>query len=245
LFTVSPLAQIRVRADDHRFHLAAGHLERPGAVPRDPVVDARVAQFPGGQPGALQQRPRLRGDHVPEQPAPMQFEHHAEGGPADHRGQRAGVAVGEHPRPVPAQLGDQVGAAPGHRLGGRDLLVADQAGLGEHGVETRGQQRRGASRLAGQIHRRRARALNSSYGLAELIVVRGEQPGGQRDAERTGDPECGCAADRQPPDRRDQVLDRGEPQHPQFARQRRLIDDLDRPVHPVDRPHASYSSSHG
>src|SRR3712207_7428694 len=56
-------------------------------------------------------------------------------------------AVGEQPRPVPAQLDDQVGTEDRHRLRRRHLLVAHREGLGQHGLRPLRQQDRKSTRL--------------------------------------------------------------------------------------------------
>jgi len=62
-------------------------------------------------------------------------------------------------------------------------------------------------------------------------------PGGQRHAEGARDTERRRAPDRQRLDRGDQLRHRVQAQHSYFLGEHRLIDDLDGPVHPVDRPH--------
>ena len=188
LLTTSPFAQIRsaptITASTSPRAIRNGPA--PSTATRKSTPAA--AQLPRGQPGALQQRPRLRSDH-PSQRA------------------RAGAARGPRPEPCPpttaasapvlqcvnirgrspAQRGHQVGTAHGHRLGRRDLLVAHRAGLLENGRRPVRQPRRSASRSAGQVHRRRARALDLSYGLSRAAVVSGVPPGGQCHPEGAGD----------------------------------------------------------
>jgi hypothetical protein len=91
-------------------------------------------QLPRGQPGALKQRPGLAHHHPAEQVAPVQLSHDGERGATDHRGQPAGVAVGEQARRVPAERGDQLGTEPSLGGGAGDLLVAYPQRFGEDGV---------------------------------------------------------------------------------------------------------------
>ena len=51
-----------VAADDHGVELAAGDQPRRGGVDRELVRDPELAQLVHGQPGTLEQRPRLGGD---------------------------------------------------------------------------------------------------------------------------------------------------------------------------------------
>ena len=97
----------------------------------------------------------------------------------------AGVAVGQQPRPVAAQLDHQVGAARRHRRRRGDLLVADRARLGQHRVRPVG-----SSAAARRAPRARFTAvgracLHQAYGRGQRRRIVGVQPGGQRHPERT------------------------------------------------------------
>jgi hypothetical protein len=166
----------------------------------------------------------------------VQLGHRGEGGTADHRGQRAGVAVREQPGRRPAQLGDQVGAEPG--LGGRagDLLVAQAQGLGEYGVPAGGQPGGGTGHAAGEVD---GGGPGGTDGLDRGGEASGITEGGQRHPERPGHAERGRAADGEPAYRVDQFVHCGQSQDPGHVGQRGLVDDLDRAAHPVDRAHTT------
>jgi hypothetical protein len=168
--------------------------------------------------------------------APVQLADHAEGGADGHRGETAGVAVGEQPWPGPAQLGDQVGAEPRHRRRRGDLLVPHGARLGENGLRPVRDQGGGTLRAAGQVHRRRACGFDLSYGHRERHRIVDVDPGGKRHTEGARHAQGGRAAYRERLDRRDQLAHGVQAQHPLLAGQGRLIDDLDGPVDPIDGP---------
>jgi hypothetical protein len=226
-----------VRAQDHRVDGPACHEEGTGAVHGNPEVDAEPGQLPRGQPRSLQQRARLARHHAAQGTAPVKLDDDAERGPTHHRGQPAGVAVGEQAGSRTAFGGHEVGAQPGHRCRGGDLLVAQGERLGQHGIGTVGQPRRRAPDPAGQIHRRRARGLQPADVFGQRVT--GMPAGGERNAERAGHPERRRAAHRQRADRRDDLVGRVQPQHDRPLGQGGLVDDLDRPVHPVDGAHAA------
>ena len=72
--------------------------------------------------------------------------------------------------------------------------------------------------------------------MSQLLPV--VQPRGQGDPERARDPDGRRPADGQPPHGGHQFVHCGQPEDPGGTRQRGLVHDLDRPVHPVDRAHA-------
>jgi hypothetical protein len=145
--------------------------------------------------------------------------------------------VGEQSRPVATQLADQRRTVGRHRRRRGDFSVAHRDRLGEDRVRAVGEPRRGPSSAAGQIDRRRPRGLNPEYGGSSRIRIVLVQPGRQRDPERPRDAQRRGAAHGQRPDRGDQLIHGGQPQDRQPARQRRLVDDLDGAVHPIDRAH--------
>ena len=93
-----------VRADDDRSTGPAPSAARR-YVGHQPERDAVSQQLPGGQPRPLQERPRLVHQDLPDLPASPRRADHPQRRAVARRGQRAGVAVGQHPRPVRQERG--------------------------------------------------------------------------------------------------------------------------------------------
>ena len=125
LFATSPLAATRSKPVTTACDLAAADQPGGGGVDEQLVVDARAGALPHGQPRALQQRPRLAGEHG-HRPPVGQLGDHAEPGAAPGRGERAGVAVGhDRDRPVGQHGLERVGAVAGERGAGGLVLAVD------------------------------------------------------------------------------------------------------------------------
>ena len=139
--------------------------------------------------------------------------------------------------PRPAQLGDQVGAAawpsPPRPRSPRRAARSASASTASGPSGSRAAARRAPRARLTAVGRAVSTRRTASAGRRTVAV----RPGGQRHPERPGDAERRRAAHGQPFDRRDQLVHRGQPQHVDSRRQRRLVDDLDGAVHPVDRPH--------
>ena len=101
-----------IRADDDEVDVAALH-ERPGhALGDDGRRDVIAHEFPGRQPRALQERPRLVGEHLPHLALLRGGANDAERRAVPGGRERAGVAVRQNAR----VFGHDVRAEPAHRL---------------------------------------------------------------------------------------------------------------------------------
>ena len=132
-----------------------------------------------------------------------------------------------------------VGGAAGGDPVGLLLLGEDGERLGEHGVRAVGQAGEHPVDGPAQVDRGRAAVDDPLRVPADGVLVDAAAgidvvPGGKGDAERPGDPDDRRAADHQPADRVDDVVDRGQPQELQPCRQRGLVDGDDRAVVPVE-----------
>ena len=102
-----------------------------GRVDDQLVRDSECPQLPHGQPGTLQQRARLGGDHPVKRPAPGERRHDGQSGAVTGRRERPGVAMGEHT----TDIGEQFGARVAHGAAGGELVVVDPLGRGQRGFE--------------------------------------------------------------------------------------------------------------
>ncbi len=84
-----------IGADDHQVDARQAHHRRGHVVGDDRGVDPVLDQLPGREPRALQERPRLVGEHRHLLAAFGGGADDAERGAVAGRGQRPGVAVGE------------------------------------------------------------------------------------------------------------------------------------------------------
>ena len=144
--------------------------------------------------------------------------------------------MGEHAqRTIGTQPQRQVGRMSGKHQVDPRVLGQHLLGLSEHGIRPRGQRGQRPPHTPGQIHRsgpgrcdpggfRRRRV-----GVADVRVCR------QRHTERAGHPECRRTPDGQGLDRVDDLVDGGDPQPAQLARQQALVNGQQRAVVPGDR----------
>ena len=140
---------------------AARHQRARRRVGHHAVRDAGLAQLPGGQAGALEQRTRLVHPDLGEPAALPGRAQHAARGPVAAGGERAGVAVRERARAALEQLGAEPGQPPV-----RLVLLAVQRGApprarrGRRGTARaprRGSRRSAASSAAARRPRPRGR----------------------------------------------------------------------------------------
>ncbi|HEV2871054.1 MAG TPA: hypothetical protein VG409_06485, partial [Actinomycetota bacterium] len=116
-----------VAADQHGVDQAAGHGRAGGGVGHHRDRDAGGDQLPGGEAGALEQRPGLGGQHLDRLPGRRLGVDDPEGGAEPGGGQAPGVAVGE--QPVAGGQLDPAGI--GHPGAGGPVLLQDGQGLGQ------------------------------------------------------------------------------------------------------------------
>ena len=139
LLATSPLAATRsqptITASTSPQAISPAAAESTISSMRDPEPRELVRR----QPRALEQRPRLGGDHLLEPPARRELGDHGERRPAPGRRERAGVAVGEDH----AGVGEQLGPVGGDRLARGLLLGLDRPRLGERRVGGRAGRGRG------------------------------------------------------------------------------------------------------
>ena len=240
LLATSPLAAIRsaptttpsTRPDRISPAAAESTMTRCG--------DAGPAQFPGGQPAALQQRPGLAHVDQLERLGRVQFGDDAQRRAPFHPGQRAGIAVGQHG----PGTGQHLGPAPAQRPVDLDVGVPD----GQCPLEQTGHV--GAGRPRGQqLPHAPAQVDRGRPGLQQPLSRRGQRRiqglrrvdaglnRGQRHPQRAGDPERHRTPDRQRPDVHHQLVDVADVDRDQLGRQPGLVDDADAVVQPVDGAH--------
>ena len=176
-----------VGAGEHGVDLAGRHQRRGRRVGDHRVRDAGRLELPGGEPRALQERPRLVDPHVREQIALPGGEQRSDRAAVAAGRKPAGVAVGQRPRPRP----EQVRGVRGHRTAAGDLVAMDPArplgrGVGAHLVERPGEVDGGRARLA-------------QHAVGRLQVLAGRRR--ERVAVGGGDPDRGRAAHDHRPDR--------------------------------------------
>ena len=111
-----------IGADDDEVDLALAHQRRAHVVGDDGRVDAVAHQLPRGEPRALQERPRLVGEHRDRLAGLDRAADDAERRAVAGRRQRAGVAVGQDVRVG----GHDRGAEGAHRAAAGDVLVVNQ-----------------------------------------------------------------------------------------------------------------------
>ena len=135
LLAVSPLAATR-SAPTRMTSTSPRAIRCPAATSGSSVCGhAGLGQLPGGQPGALQVRPRLVDPDVERAPGVVGRLDDPEGGPVLAAGQRPGVAVGQDAdRPVA-----RAAAGPSSPNAGQPAVVGrrledDRVGLGAHRV---------------------------------------------------------------------------------------------------------------
>ena len=157
------------------------------------MLDAELAQLPGGEARSLQQRAGLVGDDVREGAPVAQRPDHAERGPPAQAGEGAGVAVRVHlQRARPALLDQERGAPLAQALADLDRGLAHGQGGRLHRVGAVRDHGRHREHLAAQVDRGRA-------GVGDPLDL-GLQPGGvpalalglpdrERYAERAGHPQ--------------------------------------------------------
>ena len=116
-----------IGADDDRLDLAFLHDLGGHVVADQGDRDAAVLQFPGGEPGTLEQRPGLVGEDVDRLALLVGREDHGERRAVVGRGQAAGVAVGQDAVARRQQLGAVAADGPAHGA----VLVGDRVGLGQ------------------------------------------------------------------------------------------------------------------
>jgi uncharacterized protein len=212
--------------------------ERPGTVADQVVLDAELAQLPAGQPRPLQQRAGLVHDDVAERTLVVQRPDHAQRRSPAQAGEAPGVAVRmDGQRACSADLGQVARAALADTPAHADRGVPDGAGRGFDG-------RRAARDRGGRRDHFPAQVDGGRAGVADPLDLgvdaRGvpafafRLPDRERDTQRARDPEERGTADSEPGNRVDQLVDRGDVQHADLMRERRLVDRDDMPVPPGD-----------
>ena len=228
-----------VGAEDHRVDLAAGHQERPGAVDRDPEVDAEPGPAPtrsAGRPAAAagsrwRSRRRARRAGAARRPRPARCRRRprparrccsgsaaaAAARTARRTGRRRGrpsPPTPRSPRRAPRSASASTASGPsGSRAAARRAPRARFTAVGR-AVSTR------CTAARARRRRRRARAASATPN-APATPSAGAPRTASRWIAATSSSTVASRSIRDP------------------ARQRRLVDDLDGAVHPVDRPHAS------
>ena len=145
-------------------------------------------ELPRGQPRALEQRPRLVDEHVPDEPLRPRLVQRAQRAPLAARRQPARVAVRQRAAP----LGDQRGRVHAHPAAALDLLRVELPGpLGRVG------RRAHLPQGPGEVRRRGPRRFQASRGRVEVLPTLGRE----RVPVSGGDPDRRSARDRQRPDR--------------------------------------------
>jgi hypothetical protein len=202
------------------------------------VLDAELAELPGGEPRSLQQRAGLVRDDVRERAPVAQHPDDAErGSPAQAR-ECTGVAVRVHLERARAALLDEERGAPfAQPLTVPDRGVAHREGGGLHRGRAAGQRGRDGQHLAAQVDRGRARVgdpLDLGVQPADVPSLARGLPGRERHAERAGHPEQRRAPHGQPDDRVDELVDGGDADDGQPVRQGRLVNGDNVAVPPAD-----------
>ena len=200
------------------------------------MIDAQLAEFPAGQPGALEQRPGLVHDHVAERVVLVQRADHPEGRAPAQAGEGAGVAVRvDAEPPAAAGLPEPPGAAPAEPVAHRVGEPGRRQGRRLDGVAALGYPLRDRQHLAAEVDGRRpgvGDALDLSVQPRPVPALPVALADGQGDAQRAGHAEQRRAAHGERGDRLDQLIDRGDAQHADLMRQHGLVQGLDVPVAP-------------
>ncbi len=156
-----------IGADDDEIHVAALH-ERAGHALGDHGRRHMIAhEFPGGEPGALQERPRFVGEDLRHFSAFGRRPNHAKRGAVPGRGEGARVAVRENTR----RLGHDLRAEPSHRTTARDVFVVNRDRLA---LEPAGQ-------FGGRLAGLRAGGKRPLHALDGPEQVHGRRPRGRHD----------------------------------------------------------------
>ena len=202
------------------------------------MLDAELAELPGGEPRPLQQRAGLVRDDVREGAPVAQRPDDAERGSPAQAGERAGVAVRVHlERAVPALLDEERGAPLAQPLADIDRGVADREGGGLHRGGAAGQRGRDREYLAAQVDRGRAGIGDPlDLGVQPAVVpsLAFGLPDRERHAQRARHPEQRRAPHGQPDDRVDKLIHGGDAAVRTPVRQGRLVDGDDVAVPPAD-----------
>ena len=231
-----------VRPDDHGVDAGALH-QRAGRIVGDQRCrDPRPQQLPRGEPGALEDRTGLTGDHVDPASLLVRAPEHAERRPIPRRRQHAGVAVREHPgagleerRPVLADPAVGLEIRAGQRVRGveqplreRRRVVARARDL-EHPVDGPAQVHRGGP--GGAQDGRRAAHRPETFGqrAGAAGVGRHDQAVGRGEADRRGTPHPQLA------NRVGDLLPRPAPERPDLVGEPGLIEEAERSVLPPQR----------
>ena len=187
LFAASPLAGDPVGAGDDAVHLAATHQMRGSRVRDHRVRNAERLELPGGQPRALQERPRLVDPDVLDQTLLPRRAQRADGGAVAAGREPARVAVRQRTR----SRAEQRRRVRRHPAAARDLFLVQCAcplggGISAHLLER-----------PDEVHGRRPRLGEHAVGRIEILPALH----GQRVAVRGGDADRRRAAHRERPDR--------------------------------------------
>ena len=122
-----------IGAHDHRVHQAVLHQVAAGVVHDHGVGHALLPQLIGGERGALVARPGLIHPHMDVEPGAVGLVDGGKGRAPVHRGQPAGVAVGEHIErrawPGRRQLPEDRQPVLADRLAHGHVLIGDRRGL--------------------------------------------------------------------------------------------------------------------
>ena len=219
-----------VGAGDDQVDLAARHQRRRGAVGDHGVRDAGRLELPGGEPRALEQRPRLVDEHVLEQAALPGGAERADGRAVAAGREPAGVAVGERARAGREQLGGVRGHAPA----ALDLLAVERAcarsGVGSVRICASAQTRLTAVG-------RDAASTRSASARSSPRERREREPVRRRDADR------GRAAHRERADRLDQLGGGAALELDLLVRQAPLVEQDDARALGLDDPSGSSTMS--
>lgn len=106
--------------DDH-VDLATLHQVAGGVVSDDPMINALLGQFPGGQTGSLASGPCLVAQHTKPSPLRLRGVHRGCGAAVIHKGKPSGVAVGQHRH----FISDELRPVPTNRLAVRHIFVGE------------------------------------------------------------------------------------------------------------------------
>ena len=133
MFATSPAAVVRSVPTMQRSTRPSLHQMAAGIVDDDRVRDAVLAEFPGGQAGALVARPGLVDPDMDRDAVVMGAVDRRERGAPIDRGEPAGIAMRQDLDPAgralaPPRLGDQRGAVLADRAVDRDIRLGDLAG---------------------------------------------------------------------------------------------------------------------
>ena len=239
-----------VGPDEHDVGEAPREHGRRRAVHEEAERRAHLLQLPGGEPRALEQRPRLERQRLLEQATPVELADDPERRAALDRREGARVADRHRPDGWPRhEAPDEVGAARRHGGTRRDVLVAD----GERLLEDR--HRAIAEAGEGPVHApakvdggRPGGAQGGGIGPDPVgITGLAGSAGEQRHAHRARHAQRRRAAHRESPDGVDERVQRRDPEHDELVREAGLVDQLDPAVDPVDgaRHRPIFAGGHG